>query len=117
MDETTKNGTTARPAGRPGAPPGGSGQQPPLPQPKKLPPTPKKEQPEVEGFKDLSDKELIAIINRHHDQFVGCLLNGIVGHARVAGAALLQMKGRVPKNKWRGWLAENFQGSAETSTL
>src|SRR5262245_9906733 len=62
----------------------------------------------VEQFKDLSERELIAVANQNHEKFTGSLRRAIVEHARVAGAALLQMKGRIKKDGWRAWLKANF---------
>jgi hypothetical protein len=69
----------------------------------------------VEDLKDLSDKELVALANGHHERFVGTLRKAIVEHARVAGAALFQLKSRHKSAGWRAWVGEHFKGSAETA--
>jgi hypothetical protein len=71
----------------------------------------------VEDYKDLTDKELTALANGHHRAFCGSLRMAVVGHARVAGAALVQLKSRLKHGTWAGWLKENFKGSAASARL
>jgi hypothetical protein len=71
----------------------------------------------VEDLKDLTDKELIALANKHHRRFCGRLRDAVAEDARIVGAALIQEKARLKHGSWGGWLKENFEGSEETARL
>jgi hypothetical protein len=87
-----------------------SGSQLPLRRTKKKPIT-------VEDLKDLSEKELVNLANGYHRQFCGSLRKAMVDHARLAGAALVQLKTRHKRGSWEDWLRNNFKGSLETARL
>jgi len=69
------------------------------------------------GFPVFTDDDLLDIANASHERFVGCLRTGIKDQARVAGAALREMKERVPHGEWTPWLKENFDGSPQTARV
>jgi hypothetical protein len=71
----------------------------------------------LEDLTKRTDEELIALANGEHRKFGGCLRKAIKDHARLAGAALNEMKRRTEHGAWGAWLKENFEGSAETARL
>jgi hypothetical protein len=72
---------------------------------------------QVEDLVRLTDEQLITIANGHHGLFVGTLRKAVVEHARLVGAALIQLKSRLKHGKWFGWLKKHFKGSAESARL
>jgi hypothetical protein len=71
----------------------------------------------VEDLPELSDEQLQDVANSHHRAFAGSLRKAMTDHARLAGAALLQLKARLKQGSWGDWLKKHFRGSAETARL
>ncbi len=75
----------------------------------------------IDDLATLSDDELKEVINGHHRAFMGCLGKAIKEHARLVGAALIEMKLRLKERLGHGhfdeWVREHFAGSERTARV
>lgn len=72
---------------------------------------------DIRQLPKLSDEQLLELANGRHDEFLGAMRKAIVEHARIAGAALLELKKRAGHGNWADWLRQNFSGSVETAQV